>query len=251
MKKLIPALCMLLIAAAMLGTSTYAWFSMNKTVTATGMQVKATSAASLVIDSSAANLKTNRSVTLGLTAKTDAIAPSTLDWSTYTTSGLGYVTNPEDVDPNTGLKKSTDGAPDLVIKDISNDTSTTKYYLDYDVYVAAAGSSMTAALEAKIDATVTKTLHKAFTVAFYVDSVSATNYKGSLRFNQTGESDKVTLVARAENSIPEADGENAIHVVMRVYLDGAYAETSGTANVNNGTVETNSVTFGVSFTAAE
>ena len=43
MKKLIPALCMLLIAAALLGTSTYAWFSMNNTVTATGMQVKAKS----------------------------------------------------------------------------------------------------------------------------------------------------------------------------------------------------------------
>lgn len=43
MKKLIPALCMLLIAAAMLGTSTYAWFSMNTQVTATGMQVVAKS----------------------------------------------------------------------------------------------------------------------------------------------------------------------------------------------------------------
>ena len=43
MKKLIPALAMLLIAAVMLGTSTYAWFSMNTTVTATGMQVKAKS----------------------------------------------------------------------------------------------------------------------------------------------------------------------------------------------------------------
>lgn len=49
MKKLIPALCMLLIAAAMLGTSTYAWFSMNRTVTATGMQVKATTASDLYI----------------------------------------------------------------------------------------------------------------------------------------------------------------------------------------------------------
>ena len=39
-KKLIPALCMLLISAVMLGTSTFAWFSMNTEVTATGMQVK-------------------------------------------------------------------------------------------------------------------------------------------------------------------------------------------------------------------
>ena len=41
MKKLIPALCMLLVAAALLGTSTYAWFSMNETVTASGMSVTA------------------------------------------------------------------------------------------------------------------------------------------------------------------------------------------------------------------
>lgn len=42
MKKLIPALCMLLVAAALMGTSTFAWFSMNSRVEATGMEVKAT-----------------------------------------------------------------------------------------------------------------------------------------------------------------------------------------------------------------
>lgn len=40
-RKLVPALCMLLISAVLLGTSTFAWFSMNTTVTATGMQVTA------------------------------------------------------------------------------------------------------------------------------------------------------------------------------------------------------------------
>lgn len=39
MRKLIPAICMLLIAASMLGASTYAWFSMNTKVTVTGMEV--------------------------------------------------------------------------------------------------------------------------------------------------------------------------------------------------------------------
>ena len=43
-KKLIPALIMLLISALLLGTSTYAWFSMNKTVSAENMEIKATSA---------------------------------------------------------------------------------------------------------------------------------------------------------------------------------------------------------------
>ncbi len=39
LRKLIPALVMLLIAAAFVGTSTYAWFSMNRTVSVSGMSV--------------------------------------------------------------------------------------------------------------------------------------------------------------------------------------------------------------------
>lgn len=42
-KKLIPALCMLLVSAVMLGTTTFAWFSMNDKATASGMQVVAKS----------------------------------------------------------------------------------------------------------------------------------------------------------------------------------------------------------------
>lgn len=42
-RKLIPALCMLLVSALFVGTSTYAWFSMNTSVSATNMQVKAKS----------------------------------------------------------------------------------------------------------------------------------------------------------------------------------------------------------------
>ena len=44
-KKLIPAFCMLLVSAILLGSSTYAWFSMNDTVKATGMQINAIAAA--------------------------------------------------------------------------------------------------------------------------------------------------------------------------------------------------------------
>ena len=43
MKKLIPALAMLLVSAILLGTSTYAWFSMSTEVSATGMEVTAVS----------------------------------------------------------------------------------------------------------------------------------------------------------------------------------------------------------------
>lgn len=49
MKKLIPSFCLLLISALLMGTSTYAWFSMNTQVTASGMQVKAVAEDGLLI----------------------------------------------------------------------------------------------------------------------------------------------------------------------------------------------------------
>ena len=49
MRRMIPALCMLLVSAIMLTTASYAWFTMNEQVTATGMQVQAKASGSLVI----------------------------------------------------------------------------------------------------------------------------------------------------------------------------------------------------------
>lgn len=50
-RKLIPAFCMLLVSAMLVGTSTFAWFSMNNKVNATGMQISAKSdSAYLVIN---------------------------------------------------------------------------------------------------------------------------------------------------------------------------------------------------------
>ncbi len=51
-KKLLPAIGMLAISGAMLASSTYAWFTMNKEVTLTGMEVKATVGDSLLIANS-------------------------------------------------------------------------------------------------------------------------------------------------------------------------------------------------------
>ena len=51
MRKIIPALAMLLISAVMMSTASFAWFSINDSVTATGMQIKATSSGGLAIGS--------------------------------------------------------------------------------------------------------------------------------------------------------------------------------------------------------
>ncbi len=50
LKKLIPAAGMLMLSAAMLGTSTFAWFTMNKEVSVTGMELKAHSEEGLLIN---------------------------------------------------------------------------------------------------------------------------------------------------------------------------------------------------------
>ena len=72
MKKLIPALCMLLVAACLMGTSTYAWFAANEAVSATGMQVKAAADGGLAI----ASWKGTRG-----TAETSATAPTDPDYA--------------------------------------------------------------------------------------------------------------------------------------------------------------------------
>jgi len=53
-KKLMPAAMMLAVSASMLGTSTYAWFTMNKEVRVTGMEVKTQVGDSLLIATSSA-----------------------------------------------------------------------------------------------------------------------------------------------------------------------------------------------------
>lgn len=68
MKKLIPALCMLMIAAALLGTSTFAWFSMNTEVEATGLSVEATATKNLLISNTSDTAGFSGNVALGVSA---------------------------------------------------------------------------------------------------------------------------------------------------------------------------------------
>lgn len=52
MMKLVPAFIMLLVSAILVSTASYAWFSMNTQVTATGMNVKAQAEGGIVISNS-------------------------------------------------------------------------------------------------------------------------------------------------------------------------------------------------------
>ena len=64
-KKLIPAFCAMLVSAAMLGTSTYAWFSVNKKVEANNMSVTATPNTQYFVVSANTNFESAKMITLG------------------------------------------------------------------------------------------------------------------------------------------------------------------------------------------
>lgn len=117
-KKLIPAAGMLALSASMLATSTYAWFTMNKTVTVTGMEMKTKVGSNLLIsdnnyeaDYSTASLSQGRKALLEPVSSVSG-ADGTF-W--YTVDALGN--GDARVDAYTAYGESTDlstGAIDLI-----------------------------------------------------------------------------------------------------------------------------------------
>ncbi len=250
--KILPAIAMLLVAVLSLSSATYAWFSMNRVVTATNLQVKAKASDSLVISNA---LAVGTSVTHAFTTAVSELIPATHS-DTYvssatasavnTTTGLKYVNNPADVNASTGLAEST---KTLYFGDAVN-SGTTLYYVDYVVYIASAGQAMANTdLEVYLYRTTAleKDTTRAVSVDFYFTDEANTGtglaalgtYAGkldlsSLTKNAAGEwaSDKLTL---ATNNIPINNvTDDYLKITMRVYFDGAltgtrYNKTADTA----------------------
>ena len=253
MKKLIPALCMLLVAATLLGTSTYAWFSMNTQVQATGMTVNAKAPASLVITNTS-NVAASSSPSVALsTAGSDLTPASHGDHATYS-SGLYYNTTPTSIDGVTGLGTVTPATA------INNTPTGSNYYVDYVVYISSPGEALEdKELTVAISTTETiATTVNAVSVDFYVvetggtAAVNATNYKGTLNLAgkdaavNDGSTAKTSLVLGtydfAKNTV------DAVTVLMRVYFDGALLEDASTAYVNSTAYTTANIKFDAAFT---
>lgn len=159
-KKLIPAFCAMLVSAAMLGTSTYAWFSVNKKVEANGMSVTALAETQyFVISNTAGTFETNdenKGQKLTLTENTTKVNPIsfTAPGITTTTSGLTNVPANNwytaQVDTYDGLTESgsvkytsleTVGAAASGEKNTTNVYSKTDYFVSYTFYVGLAETS--------------------------------------------------------------------------------------------------------------
>ena len=238
MKKLIPALCMLLVAAALLGTSTFAWFSMNTQVNATGMKVKATALGSLVIqqDEAPAANYTETSITMEAPDST-AILDATHDDAQISGSfitGLKTVAS----ENRTGIP-TTSGAYSGTYETVAVDTP---YYIDYVVYIASKDAAIEGqSLTATFSAAAGTNFANAVAIDIYQGTAGKDTYKGTVHAASTGNS-----VTWGDNriTIPASDGTAGIMITMRVYIDGAVE----TVYTNNYSAE--DITFNVTFTAS-
>ena len=246
-KIIVPALAMLVMSTAATVTGTVAWFSMNKTVTASGMVVKAQAEGSLVIKN---REKLNPTLPAASLRATDynfndtvgtAIYASTHD-ATYGT-GLKYVTNAEVINPETGTRNDNSVAA-LTYAVAENVTDGKQYYKDYEVYIAGDGQAFN---DRQIKVSITATagdsnaVNKAVSIDFYVLNVNsaettifaAENYISTLNVagtknNGTNQPTEYTSF-NISKDVPQANGTAALAVLMRVYYDGALVETGGSS----------------------
>lgn len=249
-KIIVPALAMLVMSTAATVTGTVAWFSMNKTVTASGMVVKAQAEGSLVIKNREKNNPTLPAASLRATdynfndTAGTSIYASTHD-ATYGT-GLKYVTNAEVINPETGTRND-DGVAELAYAVAENVTDGKQYYKDYEVYIAGDGQAFN---DRQIKVSITATagdsnaVNKAVSVDFYALNVnspqttifSASNYINTLNVagtknNGTNQPTEFTSFNISKN-VPQANGSGALAVLMRVYYDGALIEKGGSGYTN-------------------
>lgn len=267
-KQLLAAVAMVLVAAVALSSSTYAWFAANNKVSATNMQVTATTSQSLVITNSAIPTASTGTVTVASSDEdATALIPATHDstWATYTT-GLKYNTNPGNVSASTGLVEAGKGALEFATVEGASGT----YYKDYTVYIAASGGALdNQKITVTLRGTPVTTLPGATSIDFYYGYVTSattiaasdSTYAGTLNLaginpastDGTGAHTSITL-GTAALTIPQAgatSGNKAIAVTMRVYVDGALHDSETTTYVKNVDVaEVAGQTLAVDFVAS-
>ena len=219
-KKLIPAFCMLLVSAVMLGSSTFAWFSMNNKVTASGLDVTAKSNTKfLMITGSLAGGKVadTADATAALTKTSGASDNKVLPVSLFTAiAGDWFTANSPKYDAATGT-----GSVITKVNKVSGD-ALNNYVLTYKCYIALAKGSDN--LSTRINAKVLTNNDDA--------SALASAIKVAMTITQNG-GNAVTPVVVASTgtefgttdskfnlTATDAETQSYVEVVMYVYIDG-------------------------------
>ena len=254
MRRLIPAIAMLLVSAVMLSTASFAWFTISTEAEAVGMSVKAMASSSLLITDNTDNwLSATGSVNLTSHNLATALTPATHD-NTFG-NGLKTVAAPDKVNPSTGAYDAANGW--------ANTTSGT-HFVDYVVYIGTTGAAMeNYILNAEVSVAQLKyALHNAVTVDFLVND----NYGGSINLKQAAASASATangtynidiaknlnipvaVLVNEETGVSTITGSH-VKVTMRVYFYGALLDENGECYVQNTSATLQTIGFAVNFTA--
>ena len=156
MKKLIPALALLLVSAVLLATSSFAWFSMNTTVTVTGMSVTTTVDSNLLVGRIGYGTGTDDALTeedlkaSSTQIETGILQPvSTIDGSDFYFVDVTKVNGDGSSNPGTGVYTLWDGSSDI------NGVTDAKGYVVYDVVLKATATGAQTLSLTKFDITYT------------------------------------------------------------------------------------------------
>lgn len=274
-KQLLAAVAMVLVAAVALGSSTYAWFAANRTVTAQSMNVQAVAESGLVIanvnktgwasladakvtsasliPTSAATVASPTWVHTNSTVADNAQAGQevsnynelTLAWSDAGTStGVGYV----DTDANAaqGPNESAYVLKNTFYIKSSGDAITNTNLLINDVTVTGASKAVENSLRVLVVVSDgTTTVAKTYAPVKNIDSGTTTmSYKWKNTTNVTALDATATEGYDVETgiaTIPNTDA-NAISVTAYVYFEGEDANCKST-NISGITTNTLSVTL--------
>lgn len=266
MKKIIPSICMLLVTAVLMGTSTYAWFSMNRKVEVKGMQVSAVTSSNLIISESViTDFANSNKFELELAQKGSYTALSPVSSS----KGKKFFV------ADKGAKEN--NSSDLLDGATFSETEQTKdgktFWLEKVVYIGINGvDAIDNALEVvpvvtkldKNDATTTteNNIYKALRFAvFYADS-DAVLFTGSLAdsacdavksegANGTTVKEAVT-VNKEKVAIPGMDTINtntSYKITIRIWLEGEDVNCTAN-NTNDASKALNGVSVNFVFTVA-
>lgn len=245
-RKLIPAVCMLLLAAVMAGTSTFAWFSMNTTVTAGTMAVSATAPTNLRICATNSTTDSDWSGALSLSASLTTMVPVSCDNTNAALAFYKVKANGDKIEYNNGAYK----------EDTTFETATagTDYYTT-SFFIKAVGADATNLKLSTItlNAGGEKELDKALRVMavcgekkFIYEPVegAAATYKAvkSLNTEKPVLGDNI-IVSDAESVLADTVTKTAVQVTIYIWYEG-----QDPACKSSNTVDMAGTTFSLSFT---
>lgn len=222
-RKLIPALCMLLVSALFVGTSTYAWFSMNTSVSATNMQVTAKS------DNIYLQISQNGKNTYDKTAASTVDASTVIYPVDYKTLAAGAVTWGNAASDDPGQVKYTERT---ALKAIA-DENIGKYVLTqkFDIKVADAQATAANLTLSEVSVTGNSIMKEALRVVVVSDTGAVVWANNGAKENSVAlpGAGKVTV---ADGNLAATVNNTPTTVTVYVYFSGN-DDTCYTDNIKN------------------